>query len=384
MDLYVESGWALGEPVRGLKGLLYRLAKLPAVAWTLWQLKTARDTWILLRNCFYDFNRVRKYSSAVWPGNTRSKAAALITMGSHALEKGMSLPNPRPGFGQQVALRLLLRMEYYARKYGWDDVLLTAWKTLEAYMRFQEQKSAAVEKLQARMSALREQIRRCSDRDVSGGIRLIRKEDFLRDACVDLERFFRSRVSVRDFSDEPVDLRQIERAVRMAQRSPSACNRQAGRVHVLHRAEDVAKALRLQAGAEGFREKVKVLLIVTADISCFQSAGERYQVWIDGGLFAMTLVYALHSLGLATCMLNWSKRLETDRLFRQAMQIPEHETIIVCIAVGHPCEVFRVPCSQRRPLEQVMFIHGGTPAQPLSLARGPREFTDLADQSRDA
>ena len=48
----------------------------------------------------------------------------------------------------------------------------------------------------------------------------------------DLTDFFASRYSVRQFAEEPVPLALIETAVRLAQKTPSVCNRQSGRVHL--------------------------------------------------------------------------------------------------------------------------------------------------------
>ena len=50
-----------------------------------------------------------------------------------------------------------------------------------------------------------------------------------------------------------------------------------------------------------------MLLIIAMDLKAFVPAHERYQHWIDGGMFSMSIIYALHSLGLSSCCLNWSK-----------------------------------------------------------------------------
>ena len=84
-------------------------------------------------------------------------------------------------------------------------------------------------------------------------------------------------------------------------KSPSACNRQAW--HVYHSDSDEVKlaVLKEQSGNKGFGDKIPNLLIVASDLKAFMPAEERYQHWIDGGMFSMSLVYAFHSLGVASC-----------------------------------------------------------------------------------
>lgn len=94
--------------------------------------------------------------------------------------------------------------------------------------------------------------------------------------------------------------------------------------------------------------------MITARLDCFLTVEERYQHWIDGGLFAMSLIYALHSLGLGSCCLNWSVAPATDRAFKEAAGIADDQSIIMLLAVGHLPERLRVARSERRPLDEVL------------------------------
>jgi len=98
------------------------------------------------------------------------------------------------------------------------------------------------------------------------------------------------------------------------------------------------------------------LFVVTWDIRAFETALERNQGWIDGGLFSMTLLLALHGLGLGAVPLNWSRlNAATDEL-RERAALPEHENVVMLIAAGHPAEGYRVARSTRRPLSQILRI----------------------------
>ena len=148
----------------------------------------------------------------------------------------------------------------------------------------------------------------------------------------------------------------IERAVRMAQRTPSVCNRQPWKAYAFTDPEQRKNLLSFQNGNRGFGDGAAQLLVVTSDLQHFTSVGERYQGWIDGGLFAMSLVHALHALGLGACMLNWSVTRETDAAMRAAAGIPDSELVIMMVAVGHLPERLRVAFSARKPLSDVLVV----------------------------
>ncbi|MEJ1194031.1 nitroreductase family protein [Pseudarthrobacter sp. CCNWLW207] len=171
----------------------------------------------------------------------------------------------------------------------------------------------------------------------------------------ELEEFFTTRRSVRNFDPaRSVAKEQLALATTWALNTPSVCNRQAGRVYYFTEQSDVERVLRLQNGNAGFRSSVSAVAVVTVDSRLFTGATERNQRWVDGGLFAMTLVWALHGVGLQTCMLNWSATNKSSQRLRRETGIDGHEDIVVLIAVGHADQGHRVARSERRGLEQVM------------------------------
>ncbi len=334
--------------------------RLPVVRWLVARAKIIRDTLIVAGNCWYDFLRVIRYTSAVTTGSNREKLAALITINYHGIEKGLSLPQPRPGFGAAQISILISRLERYGQAFGFDENAVIAFNTLREYSRFNEQHGKADPALEARIEQLSRYLPVANDahaqESIGGGIKLIRRDEFLASAQHDLRDFFNSRCSARQYAEAAVDLSDIERAVEMARKSPSCCNRQSARLWVINEPERVRKALEIQGGARGFGHEAPMALVITSDQACFQSAGERYQHWIDGGMFAMSLIYALHSLGLVSCCLNWSKVRAKDLEFRRAFGLPESHAIIVVLTVGHPKEEFSVAQSPRRPVEELMKV----------------------------
>ena len=115
--------------------------------------------------------------------------------------------------------------------------------------------------------------------------------------------------------------------------------------------------LGLQGGNRGFAEQVDKLLVVTSELGCFLSVGERNQCWVEGGLFAMALILGLHAQGLGTCCLNWAKKPAEDVELRRLIAIPADQRVVMMIAVGHLPEKFRVTHSPRRKLEEILHRH---------------------------
>ncbi len=172
------------------------------------------------------------------------------------------------------------------------------------------------------------------------------------------QSFFSTRRSCRDFDPRRrVSAEVIYEALRRAQHTPSVCNRQAPRAHLLQTESIVASALALQSGNRGFGESVQQLFVITADRRAFSEAEERNQGWIDGGLFAMTLVWALHSLGISSCMLNWSMGVTATRKLRSVLGLPDHEDVICMVAIGYARPGSRAARSQRLPINEILTEH---------------------------
>ncbi|MEQ9623749.1 nitroreductase family protein [Coleofasciculus chthonoplastes] len=306
-------------------------------------------------NYVYDLKRFLSLS-AVNKRDTQTKLRALITMDYHRIEKGLALKAPRVGFGSGVVQRLLAYLHKYQENYGFDETAQTALNVLFTYYNFNLEQGLKNEQLYQALITLKDTITDPESTTRKGGVIKVSKQSIHRAAKLDLQNFFVHRYSIRQFAPEEVDMSLIEKAVLMAQKTPSVCNRQSSKVYVYNSDQDKQKALSYQNGNRGFGDQVNKLLIVTSDLEHFVSIGERNQCWIDGGMFAMSLVYALHSLGLGTCCLNWSVEHQRDKQLREAMEIRNSESIIMMIAVGHLPEQLTVAQSSRKNIREVMIF----------------------------
>jgi hypothetical protein len=76
----------------------------------------------------------------------------------------------------------------------------------------------------------------------------------------------------------------------------------------------------------------------------------------------MSLIWGLHSLGLVTCCLKWSKEVAVDRQLRKRFAIRARDSVIFLLAVGHPPEEFSVALSPRKLVGEIL-VHLGTDGQ---------------------
>jgi nitroreductase len=299
-----------------------------------------RDRWQIWRETIEDGRRHRRYSAATDARSALSVGArqieAQITKDYHRIEKGLTLPRPKSRFGTEVEARLVRDIPRYEAMEGHDPVVVEhAMSALEGLAHWHTNETVPLD----------------------GPTKAHRPYNGLPEEQAEV--FFRSRASVRDFTDRTVERSLIRRAADLSLSSPSVCNRQAWGLWSFHDRDAIERLASLQNGNAGFREQIPCLLVVTVDTRLFAGSGERNQRWIDGGLYAMTLVWALHSLGVASCMLNWSVDHAQTRLLRRAASIPDHMDIITMIAAGYPREGYRVARSPRRSVDDVLHSDQG-------------------------
>ncbi len=299
-----------------------------------------------------DLVRYVRYSSTFRVYGSRAHFEARLIRAYHRIEKALSLREPRDGFGKQVAQALARDVERYILRYGIDMTAQVCLNVLTAYIAFHRGRGESIPELESTVQRLKGL---AGDRLTltAGGVMQVTAADIRSAIRGQFAGFVESRHSIRQFAPRPVDPGLIREAVRIAIRTPSACNRQMWRVRA-YDGEAKRRVLALHNGSRGFGHEADKILIVTGDLRYFEGSTERNQVYIDGGMFAMTLIYALHSLGLGTCALNLAIGRRTERKLRRIANIPAWETFIVMIAVGHLPEVLRVAQSPRRSVDEVL------------------------------
>ncbi|WP_289854563.1 nitroreductase family protein [Enterococcus faecalis] len=298
-----------------------------------------------------DRKRFLTYFSKKNSNKEENIKAQLIFYG-HSIEKGLSRQNIRLGFGKSVVIKLLEYMEKYD-KLGFDKqnyCYLNSISIMRKYIEFHEQNYFDLDYIPIRYNGMLNKIKE-SNTEVGGIVefdlksRLNRKE-------VDFKYLALNRYSIRDYDSSNVDLVMLNEAIEIALKSPSVCNRQSARVYVINDKTEIKELLNIQGGFNGY-ELPPCLILVTSDIQDFIDISERNQPYIDGGIFAMSLIYALEYQGFATCTLNTMFDSKKMKKTRNLLGIPESENLIVYISVGNFKNKYSVPKSFRYPMSEI-------------------------------
>lgn len=339
-----------------VKQLLKRLAALmPATAYRALRNKyrALRADLSLAQIAVQDWRAFRRGSGLLHANRPKVLEASIIK-NYHRVEKGLALKHPRPGFGADAIAALQEEIRWHIDNLGYSSVTRAATNTLQEYVQFNTAHGSMQPNLARDVASLLAAHEKAGFTDSAGGTRQVTRDEIHKVSRHDMAAFFASRYSVRSFDPGTVDMATIAAAVHMAQKTPSVCNRAAGRVIVIEGKNLQAKLLAFQNGNRGFGDQADKILVLGSSQDCFLTIGERHQAWIDGGMFAMSMVYALHSLGLGSCCLNWSVEPSVDQAFKKAAGLPENLAITMLLAVGHLPAQFAVAQSPQRPLDQVL------------------------------
>lgn len=309
----------------------------------------------LWKDILYFHKMTIKYNASIRTDNDIEKMQYTLLRENHTIEKGLSLKNPRKGFGQQKVLKLLRRLDKYFDKYGKNDkeFLIYPLGTIKHYILYTKSTGVEIPTIERKYKILMEKSG-FVDVEEQGGIIQVSKDEILKKCNNNFESLLNSRHSIRYFSKESVTKDIIEKALILAQKTPSACNRQGWHTHVFQGEESV-NLIKWQGGSHGFEDEIRTSILVTANLKAFLYY-EIHQAYVDGGLYAMNLINALHSLGLGTIPLSCG--FTHDKLKRLArFDIPQNEVPIVIIGIGNLLDNFNVAISKRKDMKLTNTYH---------------------------
>jgi nitroreductase len=167
-----------------------------------------------------------------------------------------------------------------------------------------------------------------------------------------LEKFIRARRSVRWYQNVAVDHAKVDRAIELAGQSPSACNRQPFSFKVIDTPDLLLNVSRLPGGTGGWASGIPMIIAVVGDLSYYFNERDRHCIYIDSSLSAMTLIYALQSQGLSSCVINWPDVADLERKAVGLFGLKCHERITMLISVGVADPSGLIPFSAKTSLEE--------------------------------
>lgn len=271
---------------------------------------------------------------------------ASITRLYHTIEKGLSYSDYRPGFGKDNVEKLLTSLEQY-KQHGYDTerfCFKTAISCLDEYVTKNKVNGLEDSALESRMAAL------AGVSNGMGGVISVSKP--ADPESMNYEELVSSRHSIRHFSDKPVDVELIKEAIRLAQYTPSACNRQCWKTRIIADKDKISSVLDNQNGNRGFGHEFDKLLVITADLRAQQRSREMFEAYIDGGMYAESVLNSLYCKGIGSVPLSAALLPSQDIKVREMLGINDAEVLIIFIGVGnYPEGEFLTTRSERKPSE---------------------------------
>lgn len=301
---------------------------------------------------YYDYRHYKKWNYNNPSVKTKAAQESKILRQTHMIEKGMSLSSPRKGFGQQkIAVLFEMLDRYIELKFPTDDMpFQDALYVLNEYVEMQHSLGYENPEMITRLK----EYDQYKAEGIEAGIKHDTKVNLLSYSDRPFPEFFNSRHSMRQFSSEPVKVDDVKKAIKIAQKAPTACNRQAAKVYMYSDREINRKLGDLIAGNTGFEDEVQNYLVVTADVSAFYDTFERNQIYVEAGLFTMALVQGLQYYGVASCILQNGEYYKKNKKFKAICKnIPDNERIVCFVAIGYFKDNFNYAVSLRKRLEDV-------------------------------
>jgi nitroreductase len=276
----------------------------------------------------------------------------VLRRNTHRLEKGLiSRPRRRvfaTSYIEETVEHLVRGLDRGGGDVRGDAELAWARDVLAAYFEVVGS-SPEVDRARARFESARTPLAAGSDQ------RLV---PFIRDVSGDppvsydaLRALAERRRSVRWFEQRAVPREHIDAAIRVALQSPSACNRQPFEFLVFDDSELVQRVAAVPGGTAGFAHNFPVIVALVGKLNAFFSDRDRHLIYIDGSLAAMSFMFALETLGLASCAINTPGVEELEQRLSEVLELQPYERPIMLIALGYPEREGMVPRSQKKALD---------------------------------
>jgi len=173
---------------------------------------------------------------------------------------------------------------------------------------------------------------------------------------ITFDEFFKlckQRRSVRWFLNKPVDRNIIDQAILAANQSPSACNRQPFEFRIFDDPEIVKHIVDFPMGTSGYGKSIPVFIVIVGNLDAYFNERDRHIIYIDASLASMSLMFALETLGLGSCSINWPDIEFREQKMESFLHLEKHQRPIMCMGIGYPDPDGMVAYSEKRPLMHI-------------------------------
>ena len=303
---------------------IIRAAKhfFPFLGETLW--KMWRDLW---------------HSSTVKRGQKENLAALMVA--NHTLEKGLTMPKRRLGFGYEKVRGIICKCKQYIKDYSPNHIEIQC--TIDILQQYYDMHVDSHFELPDDIVSGIQELSKSKLYDTKLCYETTKSEYFAtRDNFKD---FAHSRHSVRWYSDEIIPEETLINAIKLAQTAPSACNRQEIKVYVVATEKRKGEVLKLHRGHIGWGHSADKILVITTDMG-YWKCENRTSAFLDAGIFTMNLLYALHYYGICACTLNAHLSINKQKKLRNIVGYSKSEIPAVFISIGKAPDKFMITAAR--------------------------------------
>lgn len=299
-------------------------------------------------------SNIQKYLNSI--RNKKDIIELRMLLYSHSLEKGMCLKHVKKAYGLKKAELLISSINQYCidgnsmKKY----VFIESMSALLEYIRYQKLEGVDVSSIEDAYNKIIDKYKldlKCFENNF--GTLELTKEDLLEGTKCEFEKLVKSRHSIRNFKEENISKDEISYALEMASLYPSACNRQTIKVYYSSFNEKNKIISDVIPGNSGFQNDIHNYLIITSKINLFE-AREMYQWYVNGGIYISYLVLSLHSIGIGSCIFQWSKMNRKEKKLRELVNISCEEEIIAIIGIGYYQDNNKCAHAMRKSIDEIL------------------------------
>lgn len=276
-----------------------------------------------------------------------------IILHYHVLEKGLSMPERRFGFGLQNMKELCMLVFIYYEKFGCNSNQIEyAVQAIQEYKRIHQEKG---ESIRDDVSGMIDKVLALFPDIKDNSQPSMTDEQFYSAADKDFYSFSHGRHTCRHFNGS-VSTEDIVKAITLAQETaPSACNRQSVKVKLITDKTLVANVLSLQSGNRGFGHSFDKLIILTTDMSYWNYV-TNIGGYVDGGIYLMNLLYSLFYYKIGACTLNCYFVKQNDIEACKLLKMPKTEEFVAIIGIGKIKENVVLAKSGRKNVNEILTI----------------------------
>ena len=286
---------------------------------------------------------------------TAEQILSYLLISAHSIEKGLAMTDMRLGFGQPKIQNLVeVCVKYLERFTDFPSRLQNVMSIIFEYEDLHKKNDfALMPETKHAIDLLHSKVK-CSLQPTH--TQMVSRESYFENAKGDYYQLAHSRHSVRDFTGEEVDADLLSKAFDLAQKAPSACNRQSTRVYAVYNPSLREQLVDIQNHQRGFADNANPLLVVTTELQSWGYGEEWFGGYLDGGIYIANLLYALHYYHIAAIPLNWYADEENNDKIHKLLNIPESQVVVAFVACGIPTDSFKLVTSTRCDVGDIVKI----------------------------